>query len=160
MQNLYPMEPELQRAWNSVRSKLEQAKVHLSTAGCVVKKPTSASREEVWVCRFRQRIDGRVRHRSIYIGCTALAQLARQLIHGWRAPSPEESRRATLLRLWDRTAHDRGYSRRARQRLRASAEEVLGDRRKELRFAFSLRDDDSAIRWGKRPGPRPRGALW
>ena len=147
--------------WTEIRRKLEQAKACLVTAGCVVKRGDSRSRER-WVCRYRQRIDGKVRHRNIYLGDGVFARRAEALIRSWRAEpiTPEQRRRKELLHLWDLTAECRGYSARARQRLREAAKRCLGDRAAELRFAVGLGEDNPEIRYGRRPGRPARSRLW
>ena len=95
-------------------------------------------------------------HHAIYLGDPAMADKARSLIRQWRdeSLSPEDRRRQELLQLWDLTAAARGFSRRARARVRAAAQEAFGDRAAELGLTYQLKDDDSGVRFGK-PAGRP-----
>ena len=136
-----------------------QAKDTLQTAGCVVRRNESSSPER-WCVRYRQHVGGKVRHRAIYLGNHVMAERARTLIAGWRAKSDEELRRERLRGIFDQTAVARGYSQRARRRLRAAAEKAFGDPMAELGFVARLRENDADIRLGRRPGRPPTSALW
>ena len=155
------LDPDLQRRWARVEAKLQQAKHALVKAGAVLQRRQPDGRL-AWVVRFRQQgVDGCCR-RSIYIGPEELARLAQQLIQHWRAEAvtPEDRRRQDLLSLMDLTASLRGYSGRARRRLKATAESVLGDRRAELVLVTMMRGENRRIRLGK-PGGRPcKSGLW
>lgn len=113
--------------------------------------------------RYRERVDGRIRQRVIYLGNDeSLAEQARELIQRWRreAMSPEDLRRAELLRLHKITIACLDISRRAKQRLLRQAKQTLGDRLAELAFVMSLRPDNPALWRTGRPG-RPSGSgLW
>ncbi|MCH7945336.1 MAG: hypothetical protein IIC73_04880 [Armatimonadetes bacterium] len=89
-----------------------------------------------------------------------MAKKARALIASWRAKSDEELRRQRLRCLFDLTAVARGYSQRARQRLHAAADKAFGDPMAELQLAGQLRQNDTAIRLGGRPGRPTRSGLW
>ena len=140
---------------------MERARHLLETAGAVLKRGDSSSRER-WVIRYRERVDGGVRHRSIYVGDELLAKLAKSLIEQWRAEAitPEQIRRTQILQLVDETAKSRGYSERARLRLRKTAKRCIGDRVAALRFVVGLRQDDPDIRDGRRPGRPAKSGLW
>jgi hypothetical protein len=115
-----------------------------------------------WAVRYRERVNGKVRHRNIYLGDRPLARLAKALIQQWRdeATTPEERRRRQLLRLYDVTASARGYSKRARKRLREAAIKSLDNPTEALKFAVGLREDHPEIRYGRRPGRPARSGLW
>ncbi len=154
-------DPQPAQRWQLIRSKLERAKHHLTTAGSVIKKGASTSPDR-WVCRYRERVDGRIRHRSVYLGGESMARKAKALIQAWRdeAMSPEDRRRAKLLALYDLTARHRGYTCRARGRLRKAAVKAFGNPHEELRFASALGEDEPAIRDGRPPGRPARSGLW
>jgi len=113
--------------------------------------------------RFRERVNGKRRHRCICLGPKVLADRARLLIQTWRAAavSPEERRRQELLRLYDMTAAGHGYSRRVRKRLRVAAERSFGNPRAELELVVGLGSGgDDELRHGKRPGRPAKSGLW
>ena len=160
-QDVFDGDPALQRRWLQIEVKLRAAKSHLVTAGCVVKRRLPGY-PTVWVVRYRERIEGRRRQRSIYLGPPELAKKAWKLIQCWRteAVSPEDRRRRELLGLLGLTAGARDYSRRARRRLRTVAQRAFGDHQAELQLVFGMRDGDKEIRWGKPPGRPARSGLW
>ena len=96
------------------------------------------------------------------MGDDDIADQARALIKQWRAEavSPEDRRRQELLRLWELTASARGFSGRARQRVRAAALNAFGDWRAELELTHDIMDDGSRLRRGKSPGRPARSGLW
>ena len=98
----------------------------------------------------------------IYVGGPELAEKARALIQRWRAEAltPEDRRRDQLLGMANVLAESRGYSARARGRLRAAAAEAAADPRKALEFVVRVRQDDGEFRFGKRPGRPSRAGLW
>jgi hypothetical protein len=98
----------------------------------------------------------------IYIGGAELAEKARALIRRWRAEArtPEDHRRDQLLAMANMLAESRGYSARARGRLRAAAAEASADPRKALEFVVRVRQNDGEFRLGKRPGRPSKGSLW
>ena len=100
--------------------------------------------------------------RTIYVGGAELAEKARALIRRWRveALTPEDRRRDRLLDMANVLAASRGYSARARRRLRASAAEAAADPRKALEFVVRVRQDDGEFRLGKRPGRPAKSGLW
>ena len=151
-------DPVLSQRWQKIEAKLRGAKHHLATAGCVTKRrrPGYAI---VWAVRFRERVDGKRRHRSIYLGPQEFARRAWKLIESWRvaAFSPEDRRRRELLSLLELTAAAQDYSRRARKRLRTADDRAFGDHNAELQL---MRDGDRDIRWGKPPGRPAKSGLW
>jgi hypothetical protein len=154
-------DPALQRRWQMIEAKLRAAKSHLVTAGCVVKKQPRGCRA-YWSVRYRDRSQGRVCHRAIYLGPPELAEKARNLIHKWReeAIPPEERRRRELLAMLGLTAGARDYSGRARRRLKAAAKEAFGDQRAELQLVYGMRGDDKELRYGRPVGRPPQDRLW
>ena len=154
-------DPILQQRWQNIEAKLRAARDHLATAGCVVKRRLTGC-QTVWVVRYRERIEGRCCHRSIYLGPQELAKKAWKLIQCWRTEvvSPEDRRRRELLGLLGLTAGARDYSRRARRRLTTVADRAFGDPHAELQLVFGMRDDDKEIRWGKPPGRPAKSGLW
>lgn len=94
----------------------------------------------------------------MYIGNEHLARLAKALIRKWRAEtiSPRQRERNHWLFLYDLTARCRGYSARARRRLRVAAVRAFDDPRAQLRLAVGLGQNDPEI-IRRRPG-RPRRA--
>jgi len=116
----------------------------------------------VWVVRYRDRRQGRPVQRSLYIGGAELAERARALICCWReeALTPDDRRRCQLLGMANVLAVSRGYSARARRRLRAAAAEASADPRDALRFVVGVRRDDAEFRAGKRPGRPSKSGLW
>ena len=60
----------------------------------------------------------------------------------------------------DVMAKSRGYSARARQRLRAAAAEASADPMEAWKFVLRVRRDDGEYRQGKRPGRPAKGGLW
>ncbi len=160
-QDVLDGDPALQRRWQKIEAKLRAAKSHLVTAGCVVKRRLPGY-PTVWVVRYRERSEGRCRHRSIYLGPQEFARKAWKLIQCWRteAVSPEDRRRRELLGLLGLTAGARNYSRRARKRLGSAAERAFGDHRAELQLVYGMGDDDQEIRWGKPPGRPAKSGLW
>ena len=155
------LDPDLQRRWAKIEPKLQQAKHALVKAGAVLQRRQPGGRL-AWVVRYRQRSADGCCRRSIYIGPEELARKARELIQHWRAEAvtPEDRRRQDLLSQMDLIASLRGYSGRARRRLKATAESILGDRRAELVLVMMLRGDNRRIRLGK-PGGRPcKSGLW
>jgi hypothetical protein len=89
-----------------------------------------------------------------------MAKKARALIASWRARSDEELRRERLRRLFGLMGLARGYSRRARQRLHAAADEAFGDPMAELGLVSRLRHNDADIRLGRRPGRPRKSSMW
>ena len=160
-QDVLDDDPVLQQRWQTIEPKLRRAKSHLVTAGCVVKRRLPGY-PTVWVVRYRERIEGRCRQRSIYLGSPGLAKKAWKLIQSWRTEvvSPEDRRRRELLGLLGLTAGARDYSRRACRRLKTAAERAFGDHHAELQIVYGLRNDDREIRWGKPPGRPAKSGLW
>ena len=103
-----------------IERKLRGARARLETVGAIVKKGGSSS-PDAWICRFRERVDGRWVNRAINLGDDDVADRARALIKRWRAEavSPEDRRRQELLHLWELTASARNFSGRARKRVHA-----------------------------------------
>ena len=147
--------------WDLVRAKLEMAKPCLIKAGSVIKKTASSSREH-WAVRYREHDGEKVVQRSIYLGDAKMADRSKKLIDEWRdeALTPQDRRKNTLLDMANVLATARGYSARARSRLRAAAEDAAQDPRKALYFTLRVRDDDAAFRFGKRPGRPSQSGLW
>ncbi|MFH0979951.1 MAG: hypothetical protein V2A79_00235, partial [Planctomycetota bacterium] len=114
-----------------------------------------------WVVRYRQRVDGRRRHRCIYVGEEILGEAARSLIGQWRAEAenPRERQVREWLRLTDSAASCLGYSKRARQRLKVAGEIALKDPHQALRFVCGGYLD-RRIRDGRPRGRPAKSALW
>lgn len=151
----------LHRRWTLIEAKLQMAKPHLVMAGSVNRRRLSDSRS-VWVCRFREIVGERKVNRSIYLGPAPLAEMTRALIGRWRqeAISPQERRKKTLLHACGLIGSSRGYSRRARRRLRGAAVHSARDPIEALTFAVGLKYDDPLIRYGKPPGRHAKSGLW
>ena len=147
--------------WQAIESKLRRVKDRLATAGTVVRKRASAS-GDAWALRFRYREGNRWRQRSIYLGHARMAERARSLIRRWRAEAvtDEVRRRLELLGLLDLTASAKGYSRRARRRVKVSALQAFGDPLAELRLVHAVRDDERLLRSGRPPGRPAKSRLW
>jgi hypothetical protein len=90
------------------------------------------------------------------------ADQALSLIRQWRenAVTPEQRRQKELLDLVDLTAKSRGYSDRARQRLRKEARRCAGNPANELQFVISLRHGDPNLNRPSRIGRPSKGGLW
>ncbi len=146
--------------WHRIMAKLQLARTELTRSGCILKMSRSRSTRH-WVCRFRVRENGRVRHRNIYLGDAAIAVRAAALIRSWReaAITPDMHRQRAELAMFDTIARWRGYSDRARQRLREAAKASFRDPVSELHFAYQ-RSDDPEIRFGKPPGRPAHSGLW
>ena len=153
-------EPVMECRWRRIEAKLVAAKERLATAGYVAQRQLHCQ-QTVWVVRYRDDVDGKRRHRAIYLGPEVFAERAKALIRRWRAEAvnPEDRRRRSLLGLFDIAAVGYGYSGRARHRLRAAAEETFGDAFAEWRFVLGMRDDVEIAR-GKRPGRPAKSGLW
>ena len=98
----------------------------------------------------------------VYLGDREMAERARALIHRWRAEAltPEDHRRKQLLGMANILAQSRGYSARARRRLRAAAAEASADPLRAWQFVLRVRRDDGAYQFGRRPGRPSKAGLW
>jgi len=114
------------------------------------------------VCRYRETVDGNICHRCIYLGSHEIARRAESLIEQWREElvTPEERHLRDLQRQCGLFASARGYSGRAKVRLRKAVESTANDPVAQLKLVVSLRDDDCQIRSGKKPGRPRRSGLW
>ena len=152
-------DPALFRRWRTVRAKLEAAKGHLENAGSVLER-RRPGRPSVWVVRYRDRENGKRRYRAIYLGEETIAECARALIKQWRQqkkPPAQEMHEDTMRHL-DVSAAALGFSRRARKRLRAVAENAAADPRAMVRIVFG--HPDPAVQYGRRPGRPSKSGLW
>ena len=82
------------------------------------------------------------------------------LFRSEEAMTPDDHRRRRLLDMVNVLARARGYSARARRRMRAAAVEVSGDPLQAWKFVLGVRWDDSEFRRGKRPGRPAKVGLW
>jgi len=142
--------------WMEIESKLQRAKPRLLTAGCITRRRLSSS-SKAFVLRYRERVQGKTVHRSIYLGSQPLANKARALLSQWRA---EKRKHQDWWRLYNRTASCRRYSKRARQRLKKAALESFKDPREAVKFAAGFGQDYPLIHYGKPPGRPSRSGLW
>jgi hypothetical protein len=151
----------LEEQWTRVEAKLQQAKDRLVTAGCIV-RCNRPGRPTVFVLRYRERSAGRTWRRAIFLGPEAIARRARVLIRKWRDATitPEERHRREAWGWLDKVARARGYSGRARKRLKAAYAACAGDRLAELRLNLRMNGADGDIRCGKRPGRPAKARLW
>ena len=156
-----PTGSNLHHRWTRIESKLRRAKARLVTAGSIHRHRVSDSHDG-WVVRYRERIHGKMVQRTIYLGPEPLAMKARALIQRWRAEAitPEMRRKRDLLQLYDLTGMAKGYSRRARQRLRNAAVKSFDDPIAGLKFTVGLKNDDGEIRNGSPPSRPAKSGLW
>jgi hypothetical protein len=146
--------------WKKIQARMTDAKAILQhTGGVYVQR--KANGQTAYVVRYREQVKGLTCRRSIYLGDKAIATMAQDLIGHWRkeagALSLDDRR---LLQCADFIGSCRGYTGRARNRLRVAALESFEDIRTKVAFTFGLGQDDPAIRDGKRPGRPAKSGLW
>jgi hypothetical protein len=150
----------MQDRWMKIQARMTDAKAILQHAGGVYARRL-ANGHTVYVVRYCQQVQERTCRRSIYLGERALAAKADALIGQWRMEAGALSRDdRSLVQCVDFIGSCRGYSGRARQRLRAAARESFGHITTKVAFVFGLYHDDPAIRDGKRRGRPAKSGLW
>ena len=80
----------VEEIWPLKKAKMEEHKRRL-TRRCSIQK--KSSRTNYYVIRWRERTDGHVVKRSIYLGSPEIAEKARMLIEEWRREEEDQIRR-------------------------------------------------------------------
>jgi len=88
-----PSIPAADDAWQRILSLLEPVRPQLSRNGCVIRRSVGRA----YQVRFRERVNGRIIHRSIGIGSNELlAQRAAETIRSWQQPAATQPDREML----------------------------------------------------------------